>query len=120
MLSVPSSRRFRKQHDFAPQDGSQGRRSGTARRRHAEFASTEGATPGPKVHAAHSRKRRSQARARQDQIDKWLTHRVFGIFFFVLVMYAMFKSVYTLAQPIMGGIEGRFLGLEIAGAGPIP
>lgn len=47
-------------------------------------------------------------RARQDQVDKFLTHRVFGLVIFFAVMYAMFQSVYTLAQPLMGWIEGVF------------
>ena len=62
-------------------------------------------------------------RARQDQIDAWLTHRVFGVFFFLLVMYAMFQSVYTLAAPLMDGIEWVFgkVGDFVGGAlQPIP
>lgn len=77
-----------------------------------------------KVHAAAFRENADlKLRARQDQIDKWLTHRVFGLLFFILVMYAMFQSVYTLAQPIMGGIEWAFtwMGDRVGGAlAPIP
>lgn len=77
-----------------------------------------------KVHAAAFRENADlKIRARQDQIDKWLTHRVFGLLFFILVMYAMFQSVYTLAQPIMGGIEGAFswIGDRVGSAlAPIP
>lgn len=62
-------------------------------------------------------------RARQDAIDQWLTHRVFGLMFFLGVMYAMFQSVYTLAQPLMAGIESVFgwIGDPVGAAlAPIP
>ncbi len=76
------------------------------------------------VHAAAFKENPGlRLRARQDQIDKFLTHRVFGLVFFLLVMYAMFQSVYTLAAPIMDFIDGGFgkIGDFVGGAlAPIP
>ncbi len=76
------------------------------------------------VHAATFKENPAlKLRARQDKIDFWLTHRVFGLIFFLLVMYGMFQSVYTLAGPIMDVIEfgfswvGDFVGGALA---PIP
>lgn len=62
-------------------------------------------------------------RVRTDKIDRWLTHRVFGLVFFVAVMYLMFQAVYTLAQPLMSLVETAFswLGNQIGSAlAPIP
>lgn len=47
-------------------------------------------------------------RAKTDKIDYWLTHRVFGLIIFVGVMYLLFQSVYTFAQPVMGWVETAF------------
>lgn len=44
-------------------------------------------------------------RPTSDKIDAFLTHRVFGLVFFVAVMYVVFQSIYTLAQPLMTLIE---------------
>jgi ferrous iron transport protein B len=57
---------------------------------------------------------------KRDQIDRVLTHRVFGPVFFVLLMGAVFQSVFAWAQPAMDGIDflvGRF-GLLVDGALP--
>src|SRR5579871_614028 len=43
-----------------------------------------------------------------DRIDRILTHRVFGLAIFAAVMYLVFQSIYTFAQPIMGGIKFVF------------
>jgi ferrous iron transport protein B len=43
-----------------------------------------------------------------DKLDRLLTHRVFGLGVFVAVMYLVFQSIYTLAGPIMDGIEKTF------------
>ena len=43
-----------------------------------------------------------------DRIDYFLTHRVFGLIVFLGVMYLVFQSIYTFAQPIMDGISGGF------------
>lgn len=45
-------------------------------------------------------------RRRSDKIDAFLTHRVFGLLFFVGLMYVVFQSIYTLARPLMSLIEG--------------
>ena len=45
---------------------------------------------------------------RARRIDAFLTHRFFGLVFFVLVMYALFQSIYTLAGPLMSLIESLF------------
>jgi len=43
-----------------------------------------------------------------DRIDYLLTHRVFGLIVFLGVMYLVFQSIYTFAQPIMNVIDGAF------------
>lgn len=43
-----------------------------------------------------------------DRIDGFLTHRVFGLLFFIAVMYCVFQSIYTLAGPLMDGINAGF------------
>ncbi|MBS1714669.1 MAG: ferrous iron transport protein B [Armatimonadetes bacterium] len=45
------------------------------------------------------------SRRGSDKIDAFLTHRVFGLIFFVAVMYTVFQSIYTLATPLMQVIE---------------
>jgi ferrous iron transport protein B len=40
-----------------------------------------------------------------DRLDAVLTHRVFGLAIFLGVMYLVFQSIYTLAGPLMEGIE---------------
>jgi len=40
-----------------------------------------------------------------DRIDHWLTHRVWGLAVFCLLMFGIFQSIYTGAQPLMVGIE---------------
>jgi len=47
-------------------------------------------------------------KSRTDKIDLFLTHRVFGLAFFVAVMYAVFQSIYSFAQPVMDWISGGF------------
>jgi ferrous iron transport protein B len=51
---------------------------------------------------------KSHTRSRTDKIDVLLTNRVFGLAFFVAVMYAVFQSIYTLAQPVMDVISNGF------------
>ncbi len=46
-----------------------------------------------------------------DRIDYILTHRVFGLIVFLAVMYLVFQSIYTFAQPIMDLIDGGFKAL---------
>ncbi len=50
-----------------------------------------------------SRKSRLTAR-----IDHVLTHRVFGLGVFAVVMFVIFQAIYTLAQPLMEGVDGVF------------
>ncbi|VAX37951.1 Ferrous iron transport protein B [hydrothermal vent metagenome] len=40
-----------------------------------------------------------------DKIDGWLTHRFFGFLFFVCLMFFVFQSVFTWAEPFMKSIE---------------
>lgn len=40
-----------------------------------------------------------------DRIDHVLTHKVFGMIFFVLVMLGMFAAIFWLAEPAMGMVE---------------
>lgn len=46
--------------------------------------------------------------SRTDKLDKVLTHRVFGLAVFAGVMFVVFQSIYTLAGPLMSGIEWLF------------
>lgn len=43
-----------------------------------------------------------------DKIDVILTHRVFGMAVFLALMYVVFQSIYTFAQPLMDGITSGF------------
>lgn len=45
-------------------------------------------------------------RSKTDRIDAFLTHRFFGLLFFLGVMYIVFQSIYTFAAPLMDMIEG--------------
>ena len=47
----------------------------------------------------------------RDRIDRVLTHRVFGPVFFVLLMGAIFQSVFEWAAPAMDVIDGGISGL---------
>ncbi len=38
---------------------------------------------------------------RSDKIDSWLTHRVAGLAFFLLLMLGIFQAIYTGAKPLM-------------------
>lgn len=40
-----------------------------------------------------------------DRLDKIFTHKFFGLVLFVGLMYVVFQSIYTLAIPLMNGIE---------------
>jgi ferrous iron transport protein B len=40
-----------------------------------------------------------------DKIDRVLTHKVFGLGFFAAIMFVMFLSIFSWADPLMGGIE---------------
>lgn len=43
-----------------------------------------------------------------DRIDRILVHRVWGLLVFLAVMYFVFQSIYTLAEPLMALIEHGF------------
>jgi ferrous iron transport protein B len=43
-----------------------------------------------------------------DRIDAMLTHRVFGVLFFVLLMALVFQSIFSWAGPLMGFIDWVF------------
>lgn len=43
-----------------------------------------------------------------DRIDRFLINRVFGFALFVLLMYGVFQSIYTLSGPLMDGIDWVF------------
>jgi ferrous iron transport protein B len=40
-----------------------------------------------------------------DMIDRWLTHKVWGLAAFVLIMFAVFQSISTFAEPLMKRCE---------------
>lgn len=40
-----------------------------------------------------------------ERLDWFFTHRFFGLLAFIVVMYLVFQSIYTLAEPLMGWIE---------------
>jgi ferrous iron transport protein B len=56
-----------------------------------------------------------------DKLDPWLTHRFFGVGVFLLVMFLVFQSIYTGAEPLMGLIEGAqgWLGDQVAAFLPV-
>ncbi len=47
-----------------------------------------------------------------DKIDRFLTHRFFGLVFFVAVMYLTFQSIYTFSGPLMDLIESGFSNVQ--------
>jgi ferrous iron transport protein B len=54
----------------------------------------------------HGGGERAPAMDRSARIDRVLTHRVWGLLIFVLVMAALFQSIFSWAEPLMGVIEG--------------
>ncbi|MBI1756592.1 MAG: ferrous iron transport protein B [Fimbriimonas ginsengisoli] len=50
-------------------------------------------------------------RSRTDHIDRLLTHRVFGLAAFGLIMLLVFESIYSFARPAMDGIQWLINGL---------
>lgn len=63
------------------------------------------------VQRATIRESESPRLSRTDRIDQILTHRVFGLAIFVVLMYGVFLSIYTFATPFMDMIEGAFASL---------
>ncbi|RYD50270.1 MAG: ferrous iron transporter B [Verrucomicrobiaceae bacterium] len=60
--------------------------------------------------AAIHRSGAAAKKSRTDRIDTVLTHRVFGLIVFVAVMYGVFQSIYTFAQPLMDWIDADLFG----------
>jgi len=54
---------------------------------------------------------RPQPRSLTDKLDAILVHRVFGLVIFIGLMYLVFQSIYTFAQPLMNGIQALFDGI---------
>jgi ferrous iron transport protein B len=48
---------------------------------------------------------------RSDRIDRLLTHPVWGMFFFALVMLVVFQGVYAWSGPFMSWIDAAFAGI---------
>ena len=46
------------------------------------------------------------------RIDRLLLHRIWGIFFFALIMGIIFTSIFWLAQPLMNLVDQLFIGLN--------
>lgn len=42
-----------------------------------------------------------RAVTRSDRLDSWLTHKVWGLLAFAIIMFAIFQSISTLASPLM-------------------
>uniref|UniRef100_A0A7C4LNJ3 Ferrous iron transport protein B n=1 Tax=Schlesneria paludicola TaxID=360056 RepID=A0A7C4LNJ3_9PLAN len=40
-----------------------------------------------------------------DRVDRWLTHRLWGLLLFCVLMFVVFQSIYTGAKPLMDAIE---------------
>jgi ferrous iron transport protein B len=43
-----------------------------------------------------------------ERLDKWLTHPVYGLATFILIMYTVFQCIYSFSEPLMTGIELAF------------
>jgi ferrous iron transport protein B len=43
---------------------------------------------------------------RADRLDRVLTHRLWGTLVFLVLMFAMFESIFVLAKPLMDAIDG--------------
>lgn len=68
----------------------------------------------------HTQDRLNRIVQNTEKIDRVLLHPFFGFFFFVVIMGALFSSVYWLAAPFMDLIDGWFTSLNeiVAGWGP--
>lgn len=53
----------------------------------------------------YTQTKNAPAMQRSVRIDRILTHRVWGLAIFVLVMVLLFQSIFSWAQPLMDGIE---------------
>ncbi|MDC0717954.1 ferrous iron transport protein B [Nannocystis bainbridge] len=66
-----------------------------------------------------AQRERAPAMTRSAAIDRVLTHRVWGLAIFVLVMATIFSSIFTWAEPIMGAIEALISWLSGQVRGPL-
>ena len=55
--------------------------------------------------AAVAREPAVPRRSHSDRIDTWLTHRVFGLAVFALLMFVVFQAIYAWAEPLMALCE---------------
>jgi len=55
-----------------------------------------------------------------DKLDRVLTHKVFGLAFFIFVMGLIFQSIYSWSGPVMEAIEGVFAAVGNLAASIIP
>ena len=53
----------------------------------------------------------SRIKSRSENIDFYLTHRVWGSIIFVVLMAVVFQAIYAWASPVMGLIDTTFTGL---------
>lgn len=58
--------------------------------------------------------------SRTERLDRILLHPVAGVAAFIFVMLAMFQSIFTLAVPLMDGIDGLFRWLGVVLTGVLP
>lgn len=65
-------------------------------------------------------RRPTQTTTLSDRIDKVLTHRVWGLLVFAVVMLLVFQAVFTWAEPLMSGVEALFGGLQSIVASALP
>lgn len=56
-----------------------------------------------------------------DQLDHWLTHKFWGLAIFCLIMFGVFQSISSYAEPMMAVIESgqKFIGEKIGDALPL-
>jgi len=64
-----------------------------------------------KVVSEAEKRSSSSQRTFSGTLDRLLTHRLWGLFFFVGVMYFVFQSIYSWSGPLMDGIDSLFGGL---------
>ena len=62
--------------------------------------------------------------SKSQRVDRFLTHRVVGLAFFLLLMGMCFQSIYAWAGPVMNAIDGTFVALggwlgELIPTGPL-
>ncbi len=61
-----------------------------------------------------------QSTTLSDRIDSVLTHRVWGLLIFSVVMLFVFQAVFTWAEPLMAGVEFAISGLQSLAASLLP